>query len=156
MQKIKFGCIVCALVLIVALPACASNGFPTGLFSHLTMNHCVLKLNNNHTWTNDFYGVIVGSGTYSIQDNLFILWMNPKNNTADSNVFIYEWSYEDDILTLTLLGSDGYSEQFRHLRASPALKSINDLKTIEITQQISKFFHFLQTLVKPLTFIRLR
>ena len=156
MKKNIFGFIICALLLIVTLSACNSNRFPTGLFSNLTINHCVLKLNKNHTWTNEVYGFIVSSGTYSIQDNLFILRMNPVNDATNTNVFIYEWSYEDDILTLKLLGNDGYPEQFRHVKADLALSNIHSPNWIGVTQQISKWFHILKTLVNPLLFIRQR
>lgn len=154
MKEKCFGFIVCALLLIITLSACVSTRFPTGLFSQLTMKHCVQKLNKNYTWTNDVYGSTVSSGTYSISDNLFILRMNPINDATNTSVFIYEWSYEDDILTLTLLGNDEYPEQFRHVKTDLALRNINSANWIIIKQQISNLFQILQRLVKPLLFIR--
>ena len=156
MKKKFCGLMVSLLFMTLALPACTRNWFPTGQFSNLSMNHCVLKLNKNHTWTNEVYGVIVGSGTYSPQGDEFTLHMDHVNLVSGSNAFTYKWSYEDNILTLTFTGKDGHPEQFRNMKADLELKNLYDLKSIGITQQISKLFHILHELVKPLTFIHLR
>ncbi len=155
MKKTNLWFIVCLLLMILALPSCAINRFPTGQFSNLMMTHCVLELHKNHTWTNEVNGVIVGSGTYSIQGDKFILHMDHVNQVSDANAFTYTWSYEDDILTLTLAGNDGYPEQFRKMKTNLAWTNLNNLKLTGMPQTISILFHILQELVAPLTLLSL-
>jgi hypothetical protein len=113
MKKTLFGMMVCALLVIISLSACASNRFPVGVFSNIALDEYVLELKGDNTWTSYVYGEMIESGTYSVQDNEFTLWMNVVDDAADASSFVYEWSYEDDILTLKLCSENSYPEQFR-------------------------------------------
>lgn len=123
MKKTIFGMIVCALLLIITLSACAINRFPIGVFSNISLDEYVLELKDDSTWTYYVYGERIESGTYSVQGNEFTLWMNGVDDAADASSFVYEWSYEDDILTLKLCNEKSYPEQFRIFDAKAFAKN---------------------------------
>jgi hypothetical protein len=77
------------------------------------LDEFVLELKGDSTWAYYVYGEMIQSGTYSVQDNEFTLWMNGVDVAADASSFVYEWSYEDDILTLKFCSENSYPEQFR-------------------------------------------
>ena len=123
MKKTLFGLIVCTLLLIITLSACAINRFPIGVFLNIALDEYVLELKGDSTWTSYVYGEMIESGTYSVQGNEFTLWMNGVDDAADASSFVYEWSYEEDILTLKLCSENSYPEQFRVIDAKAFAKN---------------------------------
>ncbi len=79
------------------------------------MNNFILELKEDGTWTYYVDLAIIESGTYIIQDNELTVMVDNVGDTKEPKSTTYEWTYQNDILTLKVKGADCCKERFHYL-----------------------------------------
>ena len=102
MKKKYLGIVVCLLLILVAVSACAESDFPTGMF---IVEGGFYKME----FTEDGEGIryedaaLISQGTFSVRGDEFT-W---KSHTfCGDKKATYIWAYENDALTFMLKGED--------------------------------------------------
>ena len=132
MKTKSVSLIVCFLALGVLLCGCASDKFPTGSFRHELVTKLILEVNRDGTWAYKVGREVISSGTYTILDNEFIVETDTVHDAIDSNMATYEWSYQNDILTLKLKGDGNPPERFYNLDSYPLVRYRAPLSSMDI------------------------
>jgi hypothetical protein len=102
MNRKYLSIVVCVVLILVAISACAKSDFPTGTFSieygyykyEFTKDGEVFQYHNDS---------LVGEGTYSVRGDEFT-WKS--HSFCGDKKATYIWTYENDALVFTLKGED--------------------------------------------------